>query len=557
MNIRTSLRSRGVVVAGMAVAAVAAPLTASPPAAATVPAAASTASLCAPPADSVAPVITRVRLSRRTINLSRGQRTVKITVTAHDSSANGPASGITRIGLDAFNAQSNLLSPQLKLVRGSATNGTWTATLTVPPGVWKIRDLFAYDTAGNLQNYTHKGRGHNAGSPTDFVLQQGWQTSFRTTGHLPRVHHSRPGGMTSFGFTPRHVNTTKHRQRVHVTATFARPAPTSVVATFKGGSVGRQHFNGIQRDVRLTRGADGIWRGSTRIGIWEGNLTALAHVTQFYGGNVVPFQKTETTRGLMRRGLPATLRVTSREDDTTPVLTDLSITPSSVDTTSGAQHVTVTATAHDQTGTGMAADAILTNPTGVGPGSDLTIVLARKPGTDTFVGTGTLRQCVPGGTWQVQVGLGDHAKNRITYTPNQLAAAHLPSAIHVTSSPGDIEPPRATAVTSVADHTMTLAFSEGVRTVDASTLNVDPLSPAAARFHPVPITAITCSDGTSTVDCSGSHGLVTSAVLTIPQLTSGTQYSVFANVNGVAPQLTDGNGNPLDWSRRVDRVKAS
>jgi hypothetical protein len=47
---------------------------------------------------------------------------------------------------------------------------------------------------------------------------------------------------------------------------------------------------------------------------------------------------------------------------------------------------------------------------------------------------------------------------------------------------------------------MTRAFSEGVTNVDTSTLHVYPLSPTAAQFHPVPVTAITCSDGTTTVD---------------------------------------------------------
>jgi hypothetical protein len=204
----------------------------------------------------------------------------------------------------------------------------------------------------------------------------------------------------------------------------------------------------------------------------------------------------------------------------------------------------------------MGADAYLSNPNG-GVGSDLSIELARRPGTDTFVGTKNLRECVPGGAWRVEIGLDDNAHNQISYSPDQLAAMQLPNTIHVTSSPGDIVPPRAMAVTSVADHTLTLMFSEGVENVDDSTVHVYPLSPPAARFYPVPITMVTCSTGAATVDCTGGHGLVTSAVLTIPQLTSGTQYSVFANVDGVAPQLTDGNGNPLAWSRRVDRVKAS
>jgi hypothetical protein len=502
--------------------------------------------------------VTGVRLSRHTIDL-RHEQSLTVTVTAHDSTANGAASGIARVGVDAFTLKPSprLLSPHLRLVRGTVMDGTWRGTLKVPlRGSWKFTNVFAIDAAHNTQDYTHKGRGRNAGSPTDFVLHAGWQTSFRATGHLPAVHHVRPGGLTSFSFSPRHVDTRQHAERVHVTATFAKPTPTAVFATFKGGSDGIQHRNWIHSDAKLSRRANGTWRGSFRVGTWEGNLTAFADVSQLYGGNVSPPDKSESAGGLARRGFPRILRITSREDDTTPVLTGLAVSPSSVDTTSGAQPITVTATAHDQTGTGMAADAYLSNPNG-GVGSDLSIELTRRPGTDTFVGTKNLRECVPGGAWRIEIGLDDNAHNQISYSPDQLAAMQLPNTIHVTSSPGDIVPPRAKAVTSVADHTLTLTFSEGVENVDDSTVHIYPLSPPAARFHPVPITTVTCSTDTATVDCSGRHGLVTSAVLTIPQLTSGTQYSVFANIDGVAPQLTDGNGNPLAWSRRVDRVKAS
>ena len=41
---------------------------------------------------------------------------------------------------------------------------------------------------------------------------------------------------------------------------------------------------------------------------------------------------------------------------------------------------------------------------------------------------------------------------------------------------------------------------------------------------------------------------MTSAVLTIPSMVSGTKYGVWGNLNQVVPQLTDANRNPLDWN---------
>jgi hypothetical protein len=67
----------------------------------------------------------------------------------------------------------------------------------------------------------------------------------------------------------------------------------------------------------------------------------------------------------------------------------------------------------------------------------------------------------------------------------------------------------------------------------------------------------TRANGTHTVDCSGSDGLVTSAVLKVPSLKPGHQYDVYANLNQVTPQLTDGNRNPMQWNYLATQVKDS
>jgi hypothetical protein len=105
---------------------------------------------------------------------------------------------------------------------------------------------------------------------------------------------------------------------------------------------------------------------------------------------------------------------------------------------------------------------------------------------------------------------------------------------------------------------ITLDFSEGVKNVTDSTLDVFALAPASARFQtPLAISHIVCSDGTGTVACSGSGGLVTSAVLTVPDVSAGRNYQVWANPDSVTSQLTDGAGNPLDWSFQAADVTGS
>jgi hypothetical protein len=150
--------------------------------------------------------------------------------------------------------------------------------------------------------------------------------------------------------------------------------------------------------------------------------------------------------------------------------------------------------------------------------------------------------------------LDDVANNGRDYSRKGLAKKALAndgitSSVHVTSEHGDAVAPYVySAASDVANNQLDLDFSEGVANVDTSTLTVYPLSPKSSRFtSPATIDSITCYHDTSTVDCHGSGGLVTSATLMLDHLHAGTTYAVYANLNQVTTQLTDGNGNPMTW----------
>ena len=170
-----------------------------------------------------------------------------------------------------------------------------------------------------------------------------------------------------------------------------------------------------------------------------------------------------------------------------------------------------------------------------------------------------IRRCVPSGKYKLKRLMRDVAGNYRSYSTRQLANAGITSTVRVKSKHGDVEPPYVySAATYGADHEVFLNFSEGVANVSTSTLTVYPLSPARTRFRTTSVvTGITCSNGTTTVDCSGSGGLVTSAILFVSGLTVGDKYVVYANLNQVATQLVDGNKNPMQWNNGATEVQDS
>jgi hypothetical protein len=328
----------------------------------------------------------------------------------------------------------------------------------------------------------------------------------------------------------------------------------------------------------LHRGPGG-WSGVVRIPRWVGSKAVLqANLEAEFGGGYRPRTRYYSPDDLSRRDFPTRLAVTSGVDTSKPTLTSVSFTPSSVDSTAGAEQVTVTAKVAD-TGSGVQevdiTAGIGNGVNGVASGSYPLAadgigyqashsfdVELKKQANGRWVGTTTIKQCVPSGKYKLGAAVRDLAGNFQFYTTRRLANAGITSTLEVTSKHGDVSQPYVySAATYAPHHEIFLNFSEGVANVDTSTLAVYPLSPRSGRFSaPVEVSAIDCSHGlVDPVDCSGSStdGLVTSAVLTVPSLTPGVQYAVYANLNQVTPQLVDGNGNAMPWDYASAEVKDS
>jgi hypothetical protein len=579
-------RSSLTAIAVVAVAAVT-PLAAGAPAVAATP---FISRLCAPPADTVPPQLTSLTFSTQTIDLANGPHSVTLTAHATDSAA-GVASGVQDIEVE-FSGPRAGTDTVLNLVSGTPADGTWKGSVHFPrgshDGTWLVSSLVVSDAQGNSQFYGRNGK--SLRSPTDLRLHPDWDSSLTVTGTattVPPAPGPRPGKLTGFRLAPKSVNTTRHAKTVRVTAAFSGHRPSFVLLlltsegdgsiAFDKASVSKARAAGIAAATRaFTRVASGAaapaafffkfvglrrtthdhWVGHVKVGRWAGHVVAEPDLIAGFEGTTPRFKEFDKDR-LQARHFTHSLKITSGVDTTKPVLKGLRVTPTSVDTTSGSQLVTITARATDkQSGLGLVLARIASRG-GYDRGSFLDVRLHRNG--NLWTGQAKIRECVPSGTWKVSVFLVDHAENLAQYSSKKLLALGLPDHLSVTSHPGDSDAPFVRSSTaSGAGHMITLDFSEGVKNVTDSTLAVFALAPASARFQtPLAISHIVCSDGSGSVACSGSAALVTSAVLTVPDVTAGHDYQVWANLDSVTSQLTDGARNPLDWSLQAADVTGS
>lgn len=529
-------------------------------------------SLCAPPADTVGPVITKVTFGRPSISLQARSRVQTVRATASDTSGNGDPSGVTRV-IAEIHGPRFFTGVKLHLVSGTAASGTWTGRFVVSkyahPGTYSIEFLSATDAAGNVQYYP--GYGTVPEGPNALSLHPADDPTFAVTGTPATRPPRKPAGtLSTFSISPTSVNTTASARKVRFVARFNGASPHRVFV----------EVHSIKRTTRsqfvylraVLHDHHGRWAGIVRVPRWLGNQDLQTDLFADYGARYRPSVRAYDAQRLQQLHFPNRLTVVSDVDNTKPTLTSLSFSPSTIDSTSGPEQVTVTATASD-TGSGVrfinVDGGIRHGINGVADGayphaaagigylsSENFHVRLKKTASGDWVGTTTIRRCVPSGKYKLDVYLGDVAGNYRSYSTRQLATAHITSTIDVTSKHGDTVAPYVfSAATYGAESNLFLNFSEGVSNVSTSTLTVYPLSPKASRFTtPATVISIECANGKAPVDCSGSGGLVTSAKLTIPEMEPGKKYEVYANLNQVVPQLTDGNRNAMDWNDAATQV---
>jgi hypothetical protein len=520
-------------------------------------------SLCSPPADTIAPVVSQVTFGHPTVDLNTGSRVQTVTVTASDTSGSGDPSGVARV----FVRGSNFGTPKLKLASGTPASGDWTGRFVVSkyahPGTYSISEIDVFDAAGNEQDYP--GSGGTPESPNALSLHPADDPTFTVTGTPATPPRKQPGTLTAFSFSPTSVDTKASAHHVQVVARFTGAEPSHVSVRFSddpdAGNVRPLYLWAVLRRHHKK------WSGSVRVPRWIDTRDMRANLFVSYGPDYHPQVRNVGPKRLHRLHIPNKLHIVSSVDLRPPTLTSLSVSPSSIDSTAGAEQVTVTATATDaRSGVRsiQVSGTIRHGANGVAAGSyphagigflssDGFAVRLKKTPSGKWVGVTKIKKCVPSGTYKLTATLEDVATNGRDYSrkglaKKALATAGITSKVHVTSEHGDAVAPYVySAASDVANNQLDLDFSEGVVNVDTSTLTVYPLTPKSSRFtSPATIDSITCHHDTSTVACDGSAGLVTTAKLSL-DLHAGTTYAVYANLNQVTTQLTDGNGNPMAW----------
>lgn len=539
--------------------------------------------LCGHPADTVPPQISALTFSSQTADTTSGSATVTLTAQATDTATASDGSGVKHLRAYLTGPHGSNVEVKFALSSGTADAGTWVGTAAFTqqdwPGTYQLREVWVSDAAKNYQDYGANDT--TATSPTDISLQSGWDSSLTLTGPTPVktvVEHVPSGKLSAFSVSPNSVNTTTATKRVVIRARFTGHQPRTVSVRFDHHAHGTGHA--LELGARL-HDVSGEWRGHVTVPQWVGDVKpSVVLYALFHPKDRPEFRGYTNSTLKAMAGVPSLLSITSTVDTTPPTLTGLTVTPSSVDTTTGIQIVNVSATATDDVSGVNSIDVTFEKnsklPVVFASGSNSAGVAA-APGFgrfgffkaggyvnvqlsqvgSTWQGTAKFRQCVPSGKWHVSAAVADHATNGKYLSSSALSKLGFPSTLQVASAPQYVYDPVVTAATAAgAYHQITLDFDEGVQNLTTGNLTAYAMSPKSARYQqPLTISAIACSNGIAIIDCSGSGGLVTSAVLTIPEVTGGKNYEVWADLGATTSQITDAGGLPVSWEYAVAQVR--
>ena len=177
-------------------------------------------------------------------------------------------------------------------------------------------------------------------------------------------------------------------------------------------------------------------------------------ITSVFMGDNAGNRKSLSTSDLQAAGIPTTLNVTSIPDTTPPQVTNISLSSSSIDVSSGPQPLTVTLTLTDDvSGANPNADALfgvvgLRSPSGIQEQILFQGDFSLISGTNlngSWRATHTIPRYSEAGTWTIDfISLEDNAANFQFLDTPQLSSLGLTTTFAVVSSRSDTTPPTIT-----------------------------------------------------------------------------------------------------------------
>src|SRR5205085_1727137 len=286
--------------------------------------------------DTTGPDVVDFTFSPTTMDTSSGSQKVTVTIHATDDLA-----GVNNMGgtfyapgdIQHYGFQTN--TPDL--ISGTATDGVYQTSFTIPQyaaqGTWTLNGMWAHDLAGNVHDYSVSDL-QTAGFPTSFE-QQGQGD---TTG--PDV--------VDFTFSPTTMDTSSGSQKVTVTihATDDLAGVNNMGGTFYApGDIQHYGFQTNTPDLISGTATDGVYQTSFTIPQYaaQGTWTLNGMWAHDLAGNVHDYSVSD----LQTAGFPTSFEQQGQGDTTGPDVVDFTFSPTTMDTSSGSQKVTVTIHATD------------------------------------------------------------------------------------------------------------------------------------------------------------------------------------------------------------------
>ena len=434
--------------------------------------------------DAADPVLTSISLSPSTVDAGPGNQGVTVSLSATDDVA-----GVEHLSIDFYNSSGGLVaslsfdggpSDGLTRVSGDALSGVYEGLLIVSQfaaaDTWDSH-VTLEDGAGRIRHYGPAvgGDAFPGGVPGQLTVQNSG------------VSDSTAPALLAFTLTPDMVDVTSGPQDVMVELVVEDDVSgldevvvglfnVATLQTVASASWSRLEVNGL---TRFSGDADyGTYRGTLTVpqfvgaGTLEGyvSVTDIAGNTLIYSDFADPFPPGATTEVVVQD--------LGAADAAAPELTSFSMTPGSVNVSTGSQNVTVSLGATDDL-SGVATIVVSfvdSNGGSVPPmdfgGAGNTLALISGTTTDgSYEGTLTVPQYWPGGTWRAVVTVTDRTNkvteyDRVSGEPFPVQGTDL-LTIH-NSAP----PPSGTATEDTAPPTLTgLTITPG--TADVSTDPVD------------------------------------------------------------------------------------
>jgi hypothetical protein len=369
---------------------------------------------CSPVAsgeDTTPPTLTALSFSPSSIDTTSADATVTVSYSAIDD-----LSGIQRIEVDFTSPSGSQVRLQDCLPAGGPTSLSSTCSVTFQAlgeaGAWTA-EVLLWDVVGN----------HRYLSPTDLQVL-GFPSTVSVSSS--EVKDSTPPTLTALSLSPATLDTTSANATVTVsysaTDDLSGIQRIEVDFTSPSGSQVRLQTcvpNGSPLSVSST--CPVTFQAFGEVGAWTAEVILW---------DVVGNHRSLSPTDLQLLGFPSTMIVSSNQDTTPPLLTALSFSPASIDTTSADATVTVSYSATDDLSGIQRIEVDFTSPSG----SQVRLQDCLPAGGPTSLSSTcsvTFQAFGEAGVWKAELLLWDVVGNHRYASPTDLQGLGFPSSIQV------------------------------------------------------------------------------------------------------------------------------